>query len=140
MKTAGIALGLAFGLCLTACVPAPRLNYTAEQLGEIDSLEELMRVAYADSKAVWPLEKKEPLGEPDFEALQRVGARLEAVASVTAEKFGPMRPEGFAELARRMGGDAGRMREAGQAKDVSSARAAVKALGETCDACHKQFK
>ncbi|HOX45458.1 MAG TPA: cytochrome c [Myxococcota bacterium] len=127
-------------VCLAACVPGPKMNYTAAQVKDIDDIHELMRYAYAETKGIWGLEGQEALAEPDYALLVKVGEELEAVGTVLGDKLGAERAEGFRVISRALAAEGGKMRDAAKGQDAAGAKAAIKAIGESCDACHKQFK
>ncbi len=136
-----IAIALTLGaLALAACVPGPKMNYTAAQVKDIDDTKELMRYAYAETKGVWGLEKKDSLAAPDFDLLVKVGEELEAVGTVLGDKLGAERAEGFRSISKTLAAEGGKLREAAKGQQAAEVRAAIKAIGESCDACHKQFK
>ena len=124
---------------LVACVKAPEKDYSAKELVKINRIVEVMRVSYADAKPVWPLIEKDPLTAEDFALLERAGERLEGAASAL-NALAKDRPIGFQSFARALAEDAAKISQAGQTSDAGAARVAIKTYGDTCSACHRQFK
>jgi hypothetical protein len=139
-KTLTVVACALCAVCLAACVPGPKMSYTAAQVKDIDQIVELMRYAYAETKGVWGLEKKDALAEPDHALLAKVGEELEAAGTVLGDKLGAERAEGFRTFAKQLAAEGGKLRDAAKGQSAADAKAAIKAIGETCDACHKQFK
>ncbi len=134
----GAALSLA--LICAACVPSPKQDYTLDQIGKLESLEELMRV---QAQAADPLFKKRgqaSYSEAEFQAMINGGGRVEAAATALSLRFGKTRPQPFGELAVKLKNGATELGAAAQARNAARASAALEAMKSACASCHKQFK
>ena len=124
------------GLLGTACVPAPRQNYTVEQIPAIEELPELMRVMYASLGATWDLAEQATITPAELEAAAVAASRVDAVAETLRVRFAAERGEGFEAYAGQLGAAAQDLRDGAADGDAAEVRRAVKALGDTCHACH----
>lgn len=123
-----------------ACVPSPKQNYTLEQIGQLDSIDELMRVS---AQAADPLFKKRGRAsytEEEFQAMLQGGGRVEAAATALALRVGKTRPKPFVELAMKLKNGSAELLAAAQARSAPRSSAALEAMKSTCASCHKQFK
>lgn len=140
MKRAVPTLALLALAASPACVPSPKQNYTLEQIGKLDSLDELMRVS---AQAADPLFKKRAQAsytEAEFQAMLAGGGRVEAAATALAARIGKTRPKPFGELAMKLKNGSAELLAAAQARSAPRASAALEAMKSTCASCHKQFK
>jgi hypothetical protein len=127
-------------LILAGCVPSPKQDYTLDQIGKLDSLEELMRVL---AQAADPQFKKRGQAshtEAEFQAMLQGAGRIEAAGTTLASRFGKTRPQPFGELAIKLKNGATELLAAAQARQSPKASAALEAIKNTCATCHKQFK
>ena len=120
----------------TACVQAPRQDYTVEQIPGIEDLPELMRVMYASLGDTWDLADQATIAPAEFEAAAAAASRVDAVAETLRVRFAGERGEGFEAHAGQLGAAAQDLRDAAAAGDTGQVRRAVRALGDTCESCH----
>jgi cytochrome c556 len=123
-----------------ACVPSPKQNYTLEQIGKLDSLEELMRVSAQSADPLFKKRAQASYTEAEFQAMLQGGGRVEAAATALALRVGKSRPKAFGELAMKLKNGSAELLAAAQARSAQRASAALEAMKSTCASCHKQFK
>lgn len=121
---------------LAGCVPAPQADYTPEEISQLESLPELMRVLYEDLKPTWDLVDRAAPTAAELEAAGVVAVRVERAAGAVAERFAAGRPEDFAADAEQLRARARELGRAAAASDVDGVRQAVDGIGKTCDSCH----
>jgi cytochrome c556 len=126
-------------LCGTACLPKPKQNYTNDQLKQIDSLEEVMRVQAATMDPQFG-KIGSKFSDADYAVLLTAGQRMQASAETVREKFSAKRPPSFASFAEQLGKYAGELQAAAEAKDAGRASAALQQMRDTCRACHKEHR
>jgi hypothetical protein len=128
------------GLLATACVPAPRQDYTVEQIPAIEGLPELMRVMYADLGTTWDLAEQATISPAELEAAATTASRVDAVAETLRVRFAAERGEGFEAYTGQLGAAAQDLRDSAAAGDASAVRRAVRAIGAACEGCHGAYR
>ena len=112
-----------------------------EQIPGIEDLPELMRVMYASLGATWDLAEQATIAPAELEAAAVAASRVDAVAETLRVRFADERGEGFEAYAGQLAAVAQDLRDAaGAGDDAGEVRRAVKALGDTCEACHDRYR
>jgi hypothetical protein len=122
------------------CVPSPKQDYTLEQIGKLESLEELMRVQAQAADPLFKRRTQASYSEAEFQAMLQAAGRVEATATTLFKRFGKSRPQPFAELANKLKIGSTELLAAAQARQAAKASAALEAMRSACASCHKQFK
>lgn len=138
-----VTIGLAWVLLAGAtvgCLPKPKQDYSNEQLKQLDSLEEVMRVQAATMDPQFAKIGNTKFTDPEFAALVSAGQRLQTSSEVVRTKHSAKRPPSFAAFAEQLGKYAGELSAAAEAKDASRASAALQQMRDTCRACHKEHR
>lgn len=125
---------------LSGCLPKPKQAYSNEQLQQVDSLEEIMRVQAQTMDPQFAKIGQTRFSDDEIAALVGAGQRMQVSAEVVRKRFSPGRPAGFAELAAQFGSQAGELVTAAQAKDHAKVSTALSAIRDTCRHCHKEFR
>ncbi len=141
MRCLTIGLGmLLLGATLGGCVPKPKQVYTNDQLKQVESLEEVMRVQAATMDPQFGKIGNAQFTEAEFAAMVGAGQHLQASAGVVREKHSSKRPPSFASFAEQLGKYAGELTAAAEAKDAVRASTALQQMRDTCRACHKEHR
>ena len=125
---------------LPACVPRPTQSYTIEQIPQIPSLKEVMRVQAGTMDPLFKKRGQTSFTPAEFTTLAEAGRRIEATSAAVRDKFAAGRPPGFATFAGQLNGQAADLSAAAQAQDAAKTSAALRAMKETCRGCHKEFR
>ena len=123
-----------------ACVPSPKQDYTLEQIGQLDSLAELMRVQAQAADPLFKKRKRSSFSEGDYQEMLRAAPRLEATATTLARRFGTSRKQPFGELATKLRNGSAELLAAAQAGQTPRVSAALEAMHDACASCHRAFK
>lgn len=137
--TIGLAL-VVLGGAAVGCLPKPKQEYSNEQLKQVDSLEEVMRVQAATMDPQFSKIGNAKFTDVEFAALVSAGQRIQTSAEVVREKHSAKRPPSFAAFAEQLGKYAGELTAAAEAKDASRSSAALQQMRDTCRACHKEHR
>ncbi|MBL9005016.1 MAG: cytochrome c [Myxococcales bacterium] len=140
MRSRMLALGAGLLLATAGCVPKPKQAYSTDQIKQLESLEELMRV---QAEAADPLFAR--IGQPaytdaEYARLEQLGQKLAATSEAMASRFSQNRPPSFSTYAKRLGEQAGELLGAAQAKDAAKASTTLTGMRETCKTCHKEHR
>lgn len=137
---ARIVMCLVAAALSSACVPQPSKQYTVEQVRQIDSLEELMRVN-ASKMDPWMAKRDQASFTPEeFAAMNQAALYLQASTARLEQKFGKSSPATFVAEAKRLGEGADKLITASKAKDAPGARASLTDVRNTCKSCHAKHK
>lgn len=141
MRVVRIVVAVAlFGAGAAGCLPRPKQDYTLEQLKQMDSLEEIMRVQAATMDPQWKKMGPAALTAADFGALAEAGQRMEATAEAIRTRHSEKRQPGFLTLAEQFGKQARELVGYATAKDGEHTKTALKAMKETCATCHREYR
>ena len=121
---------------VAGCVPAPQSDYTPEEISQLESLPELMRVLYQDLKPTWGLVDRPEPTAAELQAAGEVAVRVERAAEAVGGRFAAGRPEDFAASAEQLRARAQDLGRAAAASDADGVRQAVDRIGKTCESCH----
>lgn len=127
-------------LCVlaAACVPRPKQAYTVDQIPQIGSLEEIMRVQAQTMDPLFARREKPSFTPAELQALAEGGRRIQASSATVRERFAAGRKASFAAYAGTLNTQAGELLAAAEAKDAARTRAALGAMRETCRGCHRE--
>ena len=131
---AALVLLLASGL---GCVPKPKQDYSTDQVKQIESLEEIMRV---QAQAMDPLFRKRSQTSFSPDELTQFGVaaqRLQATAATLRQKFAAKYKPSFVTYADALGQSAADLATAATAADPARTAAALGAIRDTCRGCHR---
>lgn len=134
---AALTLLLAFG---PGCVPKPKQDYSADQVKQIESLEELMRVQAQTADPQFNRIGQASYTDQDYASMTDAAHRLQATAETIRTRFSANRPPSFTTYASRLGEQAGELLSAIQVKDVAKASASLTGIRDTCRTCHKEHR
>ena len=126
-------------LVLAACAP-PKRDFNAEQIANVQDLEELMYVqaTVADPRFSLARDKTaEELTDDDYAAFLDMGTRLQLTSKRLAEWA---RSRGFEEYAKEQGTKAADVAALAKARDGAAVLRAVLSVRDTCAACHGEFR
>lgn len=137
-----LAAALACGTTVTAagCLPKPKQTYSNDQLQQLDSLEEIMRVQAQTMDPQFAKIGQAAFSDEELNTLVAAGQRMQVSAETIRKRHGSARPPGFAVLAAQFGTQAGELVGAAQVKDHAKVSASLSAMRETCRGCHKEFR
>jgi hypothetical protein len=125
---------------LVACVPKPKQDYTVEQLAQLDSLKELMRVQAATADPLFAKRKQSTFTEGEFQAMYRGALRLRATSTSLRDRFGKKFQTRFAGFASQLLDGATALENAAASKLEQRASAALESMRQACAGCHRAFK
>ena len=122
------------------CVPKPKQAYSNDQIKQLESLEELMRVQAEAADPQFGRIGQASFSEAEYANLGVLGQKLQATSEAITSRFSQNRPPSFSSYAKRLGEQAGELFTASQAKDAGKASAALTGIRETCKTCHKEHR
>jgi cytochrome c556 len=123
-----------------ACVPKPKQDYTSDQLKQIESLDELMRVQAQTADPQFNRIGQAAYTAEDYTSMADAARRLQAAAEVLRTRHSQNRPPSFATYASRLGEQASELLAATESKDVAKASSALTGIRDTCRTCHKEHR
>ena len=135
-RTAPLALVLA--VVLGGCLPKPKQAYTNEQITQITSLEEIMRVQAATMDPLFAKRGQQSFSEAEFQDLAEAGRRIQATSATARDRFAANRKPSFVTFAGQLNSQAGDLLAAAEAKDAAKAAATLGAMKQTCKSCHSE--
>ena len=125
-------------LLLAGCVGAPKKNYQADEIKQIDDLEEVMKV---QAKYMDPLFKKRDqpaFTDAEFGQMADAGRMIQATSATARDKFAGGHKPSFVTFAGTLNTQAGDLVGAAEGKDAAKSRTTLSAMKETCASCHKE--
>lgn len=133
------ALALCAALALQAgCLPKPKQDYSLEQIGQIGSLEEIMRVQAQTMDPLFGKRGQGAFSDAEFASMAAAGKRVQATSTVIRDKLAAGHKPSFATFAGQLVTQAGDLVAAADAKDGAKASATLGAMRDTCRGCHKE--
>lgn len=139
--TLAVAAGALAVTALTAgCVPKPKQDYSAEQVKELDNLEELMRVQAQTADPQFNHIDQKSFTDAEYAGMADAARRLQATSETLRTRHSQNRPPSFATYATRLFELSGELLTATQAKDVEKTSAALTSIRDTCRTCHKEHR
>jgi cytochrome c556 len=141
MRLMTIGLGLLLmAATMSGCLRKPKQDYTNDQLRQINSLEEVMRVQAATMDPQFGKIGSTKFTDAEFAQLVSAGQRMQASAEVVRQNHSAKRPPSFASLAEQLGKYATELSAAAEAKDAARSSTALQQMRDTCRACHKEHR
>ncbi len=142
MRSRMLALGagLLLASALAGCVPKPKQAYSTDQIKQLESLEELMRVQAEAADPLFARIGQTAYTDAEYARLEQLGQKLAATSEAMASRFSQNRPPSFSTYAKRLGEQAGELLGAAQAKDAAKASTTLTGMRETCKTCHKEHR
>ena len=142
MRSRMFALGAAllFAAAAAGCVPKPKQAYSTDQIKQLESLEELMRVQAEAADPLFARAGQTAYTDAEYARMEQLGQKLQATSDAMANRFSQNRPPSFSTYAKRLGEQAGELLTAAQGKDAGKASSTLSGLRETCKTCHKEHR
>ncbi len=134
------AWAILFTATIGGCVPKPKQVYSTDQVKQLESLEELMRVQAETADPQFNRIGQATYTDGDYASMADAAQRLQATAETLKTRFSASRPPSFQTYAMRLGELAGELLAATQKKDVAQASTALTGIRETCRTCHKEHR
>lgn len=139
--TLAVAAGVFAVASLTAgCVPKPKQDYSAEQVKELDNLEELMRVQAQTADPQFNHIDQKTFTDAEYASMADAARRLQATAETLRTRHSQNRPPSFTTYATRLFELSGELLATTQSKDVAKISATLTSIRETCRTCHKEHR
>ncbi len=136
------ALFLSSGLLLAAaaagCVPKPKANYTLEQIPQLNSLEEIMRVQAQAMDPVFAKRNQGSFTDEEYTAIAAAAGKVEVTSVTVRDKFAAGHKPSFVTYATDLNRNAGELLKAAQAKDAANTALLLQKTKDTCRGCHKE--
>lgn len=135
------AATLLFAAAMTGgCVPKPKQSYTTDQVKQIESLEELMRVQAQTADPQFNKIGQSSYTPADYAGMADAARRLQATSETLRTRHSQNRPPSFMTYAARLNEQAGELLAAAESKDVTKSSEALVGIRETCRTCHKEHR
>jgi hypothetical protein len=127
-------------LSLIACLPKPKQDYTVDQIPQINSLEEIMRVQAQTMDPLFAKRNQASYSADEFTAMAEAGRRIQVTSATVRDKFATQgqRKPSFATFAGQLNAQAGDLLAAADGKDAQRAAATLRSMKQTCAGCHKE--
>lgn len=138
-RTFALAAALLFAAA-AGCVPKPKQAYSTDQIKQLESLEELMRVQAEAADPLFARVGQTAYTDAEYGRMEQLGQKMQATSEAMASRFSQNRPPSFSAYAKRLGEQAGELLTAAQAKDAGKASATLTGMRETCKTCHKEHR
>jgi cytochrome c556 len=141
VSSLALAAGLLFFVAAGGgCVRKPKQDYTNDQVKQLESLEELMRVQAQTADPQFNKIGQDSYNDRDYAGMTDAAQRLQATSETLRTRLSQNRPPSFATYAARLGEQAGELLAASQAKDAAKASAALTGIRDTCRTCHREHR
>ena len=141
MRLVTMGLGMVLLVAtMSGCLRKPKQDYTNDQLRQINSLEEVMRVQAETMDPQFGKIGNAKFTEAEFTVLVSAGQRLQASAETVRANHSAKRPPSFASFAEQLGKYAVELSAAAEAKDAARSSTALQQMRDTCRACHKEHR
>ncbi len=127
-------------LTLFGCVPQPKQDYSVNQVAQISSLAEIMRVQAHDMDPLFGKRDQPSYTAAEFVAMLKAAARTDAASLTIKEKFAGKFDQGFVTFAQQLNSEAKRLHDAASAQQGGDVSAALKGMLQACKGCHKKYK
>lgn len=136
-----ISMSVMFSLiALLSCLPKPKQDYTVDQVAQISSLDEIMRVQAHDMDPQFGKRDQASYTAAEFAAMVKAAARTDAASQTLNEKFAGKYDQEFGKFAMQLNAGAKQLHEAASAQKGPEASAALKGMLQACKGCHKLYK
>jgi cytochrome c556 len=120
-------------------LPKPKKDYPTEEIGQISSLEELMRVQAQTIDPWFKKRDQKSFTDAEFNDAKAAGLRIQSSAKTVAG-LGAGKKAGFVELATQLEAQATDFANGADAKDPAKVTGALVAMKATCMSCHKAHR
>jgi len=145
MRMKNLTLAVAAGAFAVAvftagCVPKPKQDYSPEQVKELDSLEELMRVQAQTADPQFNHIDQTAFTDVEYASIADAARRLQVTSETLRTRHSQNRPPSFTTYATRLFELSGELLNATQAKDVGKTSATLSSIRDTCRTCHKEHR
>jgi hypothetical protein len=135
-----LSLPLLVVLCCPGCVPKPKQAYTVDQIGKLESLEELMRTQASVADPLFAKRKQSVFSKEEFEAMYGGSLKIRATATRLRDHFAGKFGARFSGYAGQLLDGATELGNASAAKLEQKSAAALESMKQACAGCHKAFK
>lgn len=135
-----ISAAVLVAAAVSGCVPKPKQAYSNDQIKQLESLEELMRVQAEAADPLFGRIGQASFTDAEFTNMSTLGQKLQAASEAISSRFSQNRPPSFSSYAKRLGEQAGELFTASQSKDAAKASASLSGIRETCKTCHKEHR
>jgi cytochrome c556 len=125
---------------VSACVPAPKKAYTADEARTLEDLSELMRINAKTMDPLFSLEDADTFTEAQFDQMGEAAALAEATSDAVKKKHALTRSPAFGSYADIMNSKAKELAAASEAREAEAAGAAIRGIHEACRSCHSEFR
>ncbi|MFH1130574.1 MAG: hypothetical protein V1754_04520 [Pseudomonadota bacterium] len=123
-----------------SCIRKPKIEYSIDQIAQIDSTTEIMRLTYHEMKPVWDIHENSTYTQEDFATMARAAERVRIAAGVLKDRIAQKYPEKFAEIAARFFEQANKFQVYADGRQAIGAKSAITSMGDLCSTCHKAFR
>ncbi len=124
-----------------SCVPKPERNYTPEQVSEITSVQEVMRLLADRADPLFGIRDQDNFTQEEFarmaqagEIMVAAGAHLESF--VGQESF----DDGFGTFSNQLGVHGAALLEATESNNPKGSGEALSAVKNICKDCHSAYR
>lgn len=142
MRSRMFALGATLLVATLAggCVPKPKQAYSNDQIKQLESLEELMRVQAQAADPLFGRIGQASYSDAEYGNMALLAQKLQAASEAITSRFSQNRPPTFSTYAKRLGEQAGELLTATGSKDAGKSSASLSGIRETCKTCHKEHR
>lgn len=132
---------LAVALVAWGCPPAPEKDYTVDEVGQLESLTEIMRLQAQVADPLFAIRDQDTFSTEELRAMEQAGPRIEATAGRVREHFVGQGAydEGFGEWADKLREGAVMLTRKAKNRDAKGAREALEAMKAACAGCHANY-
>jgi len=124
-----------------SCVPAPKQAYGADDIANITSLEEVMRVQAHKADPLFSIRDEETFDDAQFAAMSEASAMLLATSAHLKSFVGQGEyDDGFGDFAAQVNTQAEALAKAAESKDAAGASDALNKMKSACAGCHGVYK
>ena len=122
-------------------MPRPERNYTPEQVSEIVSVNEVMRLLAERADPLFGLREQANFTQEEFARMAQA-AEIIVAAGAHLETFVGQKAfdEGFGTYSKELGQHGAAMLEATESNTPKGASEALSAVKNTCKACHSAYR
>ena len=129
-----------FAALFAACVPKPKQDYRVDQISQINSVTEIMRVQAHDLDPLFKKMDQASFTEGEYAAMVKAAARLQATAVALRDRFSESYDPSFKDYASQTHQEAEKLRASAGSKQAPESSRALAAIKRACADCHKQHK
>jgi len=132
---------LAVVLLPLGCPPAPERDYTGDEVAELESITEIMRLQAQIADPMLAKRDQETFSDDELDDMAEAAPRLEATAARLRAHFVGQGAfdEGFGEWADKLGASAEALAKGARSRKGKAAREALVAMKAACAGCHENY-